>query len=150
MLRLILTIFVLLGGVSACAGPPIRTPDPMPTEASFDAPEYVREVKKLDVEVIDQSWRPATFSWPRFNRGMFYWTATVKNTAADSRDICVVFNLLNADRRMVRAVRGCRVVAAGKKGDFSSNAFVDLTVLKQVKSGRAIPFESHKIYYPKS
>jgi hypothetical protein len=140
----------LLAGVSACASAPIRISDAMPAEANLKAPNAVVVVKKLDAEVVDESWHPATYSWPRFDRGMFFWTATIKNDAPQSRDICVVFHLFNANHRPLLGERGCRVVGAGKEGHISSSAFVDLDLLKQAKSGQARPFESHTIYYPQS
>jgi hypothetical protein len=149
-LPFILTLFIVLVGVTACANPSIRIADAMPAVASPDRSNVVTVVKKLDAEVIDQSWHPATFSWPRFDRGMFFWTTTIKNEAPQSRDICVVFHLFNAKHRPLLGERGCRVVGAGKEGHISSSAFVDLDLLKQAKSGQARPFESHTIYYPKS
>jgi len=143
-------IVALLIGVTACVSRPLRIPDAMPPAASLDAPNVVKVVKNLDAEVIDQSWRPATFRWPRLDRGMFFWTTTVKNDASQSRDICVVFHLFNANHRVLLGERGCRVVAPGQEGHISSSAYVDLDLLKQAKSGQASPFESHTIYYPKS
>jgi hypothetical protein len=145
-----LATLIVLIGVSACTGRPIRIADAMQAAASPDRSNVVTVVKKLDAEVIDQSWHPATFSWPRFDRGMFFWTTTIKNEAPQSRDICVVFHLFNAKHRPLLGERGCRVVGAGKEGHISSSAFVDLDLLKQAKSGQARPFESHTIYYPKS
>jgi len=69
---------------------------------------------------------------------------------AQSREICVVFHLYNANHRQLLGERGCRVVAPGKEGHILSSAFVDLDLLKQAKSGQALPFESHTIYNPKS
>ncbi|HET6465821.1 MAG TPA: hypothetical protein VFH55_09460 [Nitrospiria bacterium] len=140
----------MLAGATACASRTIRIPDAMPTHASLDASTVATGAKKLDAEVIDQSWHPATFSWPKFDRGMFFWTTTVKNNAPQSRDICVVFHLFNAKHRPLLGERGCRVVAPGKEGHISSSAFVDLDLLKHAKSGQALPYESHTIYYPKA
>ena len=148
-LQFIFTILIGLAGVTACASRPIRIPDAMPTVASLDASSAFMVAKKLNAEVVDQSWHPATFSWPRFDRGMFFWTTTVKNDAPQSRDICVVFNLLDTNHRVLLGERGCRVVAPGREGHITSNAYVDLDLLKQAKSGQARPFESHTIYYPK-
>jgi hypothetical protein len=148
--RFILTLAVLQIGVVACAIRPIRIPDAMPTNAVRDAPNVVRVVKKLDAEVIDQSWDPATVRWPELNRGMFNWSATIKNNAPQSRDICVVFHLFNANHRALRGVKGCRVVAPGQEGHITSNAYVDLNLLKQAQTGQAGLYESHTIYYRKS
>jgi hypothetical protein len=150
ILRFVITNFALLAGVAACASAPTPVPDAMPKGANLQAPHVARVVKKLDAEIVDESWHPATISWPRFDRGMFYWTTTVKNDAPESRDICVVFDLLNTRHRVLLQERGCRVVASGKEGRFSSNAFVNLDLLKRAASAQAYPFESHNIYYPKA
>jgi len=149
-LRFLLPIFVFQIGVTACATRPIRVPDAMPTAAAVEAPDVVRVAQKLDAELVDQSWHPATIKWPQFNRGMFNWTATVKNDAPQSRDICVVFHLFNASHRALRGVRGCRVVAPGQEGHIALNAYVGLDLLKQAQTGHVDPYESHTIYYPRS
>jgi len=149
-LQFYLTTLIVLIGLTACASQSIRIADAMQAAASPDRSNVVTVVKKLDAEVIDQSWHPATFSWPRWDRGMFFWSTTVKNDAPQSREICVVFHLYNANHRQLLGERGCRVVAPGKEGHILSSAFVDLDLLKQAKSGQALPFESHTIYNPKS
>jgi hypothetical protein len=149
-LRFVITNFALLVGVAACAGAPIPIPDAMPKDANLQAPHVVSVAKKLDAEIVDESWHDAAISWPRLDRGMFYWTTTIKNDAPESRDICVVFDLLSSRHRVLLEERGCRVVASGKEGHFSSNAFVNLDLLKRAASGQAHPFESHNIYYPKA
>jgi len=149
-LRFVIADFALLAGVAACAVAPVPIPDAMPKEANLRPPHVVPVVKKLDAEIVDESWHPAPIRWPRFDRGIFYWTATIKNDAPESRDICVAIDLLNTRHRVLLEERGCRVVASGKEGHFASNAFVNLDLLKRATSAQVHPFESHNIYYPKA
>jgi len=149
-IRSIISIFVLLFAVNACAAASLRDSNAISTRSEFEPANPVTVVKSLEAEVVDESWHPATFSWPRFDRGLFYWTATLKNDAPQSRDICVVFRLYGAKHQMLLGVRDCRVVASRQEGHISSSAFVNLDLLKQATSGQARPYESHKIYYPKA
>jgi len=150
-LRFILPIFVFQIGVTACATRPLRVPDTMPTAADTVAVSgVVPVVEKLDTEVVEQSWHSETPRWPQFNRGLIDWTATIKNDAPQSRDICVVFHLFNANHRALRGVRGCRVVAPGQEGRITSSAYIDLDRLNRAQTGHVDPYESHTIYYPRS
>lgn len=149
-LRFILPIFIIQIGVTACATRSIRVPDAMPTAVAVEASDDVPGSKTIDAELVHQSWHPAAIKWPQFDRGLFNWTATIKNDAAQSRDICVVFHLFNASHRALRGVRGCRVVAPGREGHIALNAYVDLDLLKQARTAHVDPYESHTIYYPRS
>ncbi|HTN44564.1 MAG TPA: hypothetical protein VMN77_12285 [Nitrospiria bacterium] len=148
--QVIAAVFFLEIALTACTTRPIRVPDAMPAAAAVEAPDVVRAAEKLDADLVDQSWHPATIKWPQLNRGLFDWTATVKNDAPQSRDICVVFHLFNASHQALRGVRGCRVVAPGHEGHIALNAYIDLDRLKQARSGHVDPYESHTIYFPGS
>jgi hypothetical protein len=149
-IRIIPSILLLPVAVTACAAGAVRIPDKSPTAAAVGAPEIVLVAKKLDTEVVDESWHPSNIRWPQFNRGLFNWTATVKNDAPQSREICVVFHLIDAHHKDLRGVRGCRVVASGQEGHIALNAYVDLDRLKQARTVQIDPYESHTIYYPRS
>lgn len=149
-IRFILTGFGLVFALTACATQPAHIPDTMPTPAAIGASETLLVSQKLDTEVVDESWNPSIYRWPQFNRALFNWTTTVKNDAPQSRDICVVFHLMDANHKPLRGVRGCRVVAPGHEGHIALNAYVDLDRLKEAKHGQVKPYESHTIYIPRS
>jgi hypothetical protein len=149
IVRFLLTTFVLLAGVTACASPPVQGPDPTPVEAGPITPAVLKAVKDSDVKVIKQSWHPGKVTWPQFNRGQLFWETAVKNTAPESRQICVFYQFLSADHKMLASQRRCEVVAAGQEALISGSPYVDLSLLKEIKIGQSNPVESHKVFFPK-
>jgi hypothetical protein len=147
--RFILTTFVLLAGVMACASRPVQGPDPIPVEAGATPPAVLKAVKNSDVKVIKQAWHPGTVTWPQFNRGQLFWETTVKNTAPESRQICVFYQFLSTDHKVLASQRRCEVVAAGQEAQISGSPYVDLGLLKEIKIGQPNPVESHKVFFPK-
>jgi len=149
--RLALPIFVLMITATACAAQSVQGPDPEPAEsrADADAPAVLTAVKDADVKVIKQSWHPGTVTWPQFNRGQLIWETVVKNTAPESRQICVFYQFMNSDRKVLASQRRCEVAAPGQEVHISGSPYVALDLLKEIKIGQPNPVESHKIYFPK-
>jgi len=143
------SVFLLMIAVTACAARSVQGPDPKPAEAGDNTPAVLTAVKDSNVKVIKQSWHPGTVTWPQFNRGQLFWETTVKNTAPESREICVFYQFLNTDHKTLASQRRCEVVAPGQEAHISGSPYVDLGLLKEIKIGQPNPVESHKVYFPK-
>jgi hypothetical protein len=147
--RFMMFVVLLMIAAAACAARSVQGPDPKPAEAGDNAPAVLTAVKDADVKVIKQSWHPGTVTWPQFHRGQLFWETVVKNTAPEPREICVFYQFLSTDHKTLASQRRCEVVGPGQEAHISGSPYVDLGLMKDIKTGQPNPVESHKVYFPK-
>lgn len=100
------------------------------------------------VQVLKHSWKAGDVTWEGLGKAQFDWNALVKNEAAESRKICVNYDLLAADKAVLVSNSRCQVVPPGGEGEIFGNVYVDAKVLADTKDSRATATESHLLYYP--
>jgi hypothetical protein len=100
------------------------------------------------VQVLKHSWKAGDLTWESLGKAQFEWNAIVKNEAAESRKICVNYELLGQDDAVLSSSSRCQVVPAGGEGEIFGAVFVDAKVLADAKNSRATATESHILYYP--
>lgn len=128
-------------------GPPNAVPPPpkpFPTLPEIDnkVPEVV---EGADYTILTHRWRFAERQ-VQFGTTRLIWNAAVKNNATEARKICVNYEILDdADNIIVHGSR-CQVVLPGAEGEIEGDAYAPAKLLKNAKTSRVIPAESHRMY----
>lgn len=122
--------------------PPAALPLPV-----LPTPGENRQVIAVDGEfsVTSHRWRYAERQ-DQFGSARLVWNASVRNSSSESRKICVNYDLQDEVGSVVVRSSGCRVVEANSEAEIEQDAYVSTRVLKNVRSARAIPAESHRLH----
>lgn len=124
------------------ATPPPPKPFPALPEIDSKPPEVI---EGADYTILTHHWRYAERQ-VQFGSARVIWTAAVKNSADEARKICVNYEILDETGGVIVHSSRCQVVLPGAEGEIEGDAYVPAKLLKNAKTGRVIPAESHRMY----
>ncbi len=132
--------------ISGAPPPPKPLPSAAPPSippAGDSRPQSV--IKDGDNVVLSHTWRAAERQ-EKFGSIRVIWTAAVRNAADEARKACVNYELLDTSDSVIVRNQRCQVLLPGEEREIEGDAYIPSKIFKTIKTGRAIPGESHRLY----